>query len=91
MKVDFEFLLWNIENGKTNGITNGSKLCEQYNSHKLEITTQLEWIYILYFTLAFITPLDGFPALATNGLKPRILSSNLLLVSQKMFSKYYKK
>ena len=42
MKVDFEFLLWNIENGKTNGITNGSKLCEQYNSHKLEITTQLE-------------------------------------------------
>ena len=33
---------YEIENGKTNGITNGSKLCEQYNSHKLEITTQLE-------------------------------------------------
>ena len=91
MKVGFEFLLQNIENGKTNGITNWSKLCERYNSNKFEIITQLGWIHILYCSLACINPLDGFETLATKGLKPRIFSSNFLLVSQEFFSNDYKK
>ena len=47
-----------------------------------EIITQLQWMHILYFKLACINPSDRFHTLATNGLKPRIFSSNLLLVSQ---------
>ena len=73
-------MLWNIENGKKNGITNWSKLCERYNLNKLEIVTQLEWIQILYFELACINASDGFQTLANNGLKSRIFSSNLSLV-----------
>ena len=56
-----------------------------------EIIAQLEWIHILYFKLACINPLDGFQTLAINGLKPRIFSSNLILVSQELFSNDYKK
>ena len=47
-----------------------------------ELITQLQWMHILYFKLACINPSDRFQTLATNGLKPRIFSSNLLLVSQ---------
>ena len=57
----------------------------------LEIITKLEWIHILYFNLACINPSDGFQTLATNSLKPRIFSSNLLSVSQELFSNDYKK
>ena len=46
---------------------------------------------ILYFKLACINPSDRFQILATNGLKPRIFSSSLLLVSQELFSNDYKK
>ena len=46
---------------------------------------------MLYFKLACINPLDGFQTLATNGLKPMIFSSNLLLVSQELLSNGYKK
>ena len=56
----------------------------------LEIITKLEWIHILYFNLACIW-IDGFQTLATNSLKPRIFSSNLLSVSQELFSNDYKK
>ena len=49
-----------LKNGKTNEITNWSKLCERYDSNKLEIITQPEWIHILYFNLACINPSDGF-------------------------------
>ena len=54
-----------------------------------EIIAQLEWIH--NFKLACINPLDGFQTLAINGLKPRIFSSNLILVSQELFSNDYKK
>ena len=84
-------MLWNIENGKTNGITNWSKFCERFNSKKLEIITQLDWIHILYSKLACINPSDGFQTLTTDGLKTRIFSSNLLLVSQELFSNNYEK
>ena len=43
MKVDFEFLLWSIENGKTDGITNWSRLSERYSSNKLVIIT-ITWM-----------------------------------------------
>ena len=43
IKVDFEFLLWNIENGKINGITNWNKLCDWYNSNKL-LNNNTIWI-----------------------------------------------
>ena len=48
-------------------------------------------MHILYFKFACINPADGFRTLATNGLKPRIFSSDLLLVSQELFSNGYKK
>ena len=48
-------------------------------------------MHILYFKLACFNPSDRFHTLATNGLKPRIFSSNLLLVSQELFSNDYKK
>ena len=41
--------------------------------------------------VACINPSDGFQTLATNDLKPWIFSSNLLLVSQELFSNDYKK
>ena len=77
-------MLWNVENGKTNGITNWSKVCERYNSNKLE------WIHIIIFKLVWINPLGGFQTLATNGLNPSVFSSNLLLASQELFSNNYK-
>ena len=80
-----------MKNGKTNGIASWSKLCEPFNSNKLEKTAQLEWIHILYLNLECINPSDGFQTLATNGSKPMIFSSNLLLVSQELFSNDYKK
>ena len=45
---DFEFSLWDIENGKTNGITNWSKLCEQYNWNKENDNTTLMNTYALF-------------------------------------------
>ena len=45
-----------------------------------------EQIHILNFNLDCINPSDGFQTLATNGSKPRIFSSNFLLVSQELFS-----
>ena len=78
-------MLWNVENGKTNGITNWSKLCERYNSNKLE------WIHILIFKLVWINPLVGSQTLTTNGLHPSVFSSNLLLAPQELFSNNYKK
>ena len=47
--------------------------------------------YTLFFKFACINPADGFQTLATNGLRPRIFSSDLLLVSQELFSNGYKK
>ena len=78
-------MLWNVENGKTNGITNWSKVCERHNSNKLE------WIHIIIFKLVWINPLGGFQTLATNGLNPSVFSSNLLLASQELFFNNYKK
>ena len=51
----------------------------------------MEQIHILYFNLDCINPSDGFEILAANGSKPSIFSSNLLFVSQKLFSNDYKK
>ena len=93
-KVELRCFRWCcriLKNSKTNGITNWSKLCERFNSHKPEIITQLEWIHILYFNLECINSSDGFQTLAISGSKPRIFNSNLLLVSQKLFSNDYKK
>ena len=56
-----------------------------------EIITKFKWVHILYFKLTCINPLDGFQIVANNGLKPRIFSSNLLLVPQELFSNDYKK
>ena len=75
-----------LKNGKTNGIANWKKLCERYNSNTLEIITQLERIHILYFNLDCINLSDGFQTF-----KPRIFSSNLLFVSQELFSNDCKK
>ena len=80
-----------LKNGKTNGITNWSKLREGCNSNKLEIVTQLGQIHILYFNLDCINFSDALQTLATNGSKLKIFSSNLLLVSQELFSNDYKK
>ena len=51
----------------------------------------IEQIHILYFNLDCINLSDGFQTLATNSSKPRVFSSNLLLVSQELFSDDYKK
>ena len=61
-------MLWNIENGKTNRITNKSKLCEQYNLNKLwnNNTTWMNTCTIL--KLSYINPMDRFQTFATNGL-----------------------
>ena len=90
-KKTLNFCCWTLKNGKTNGITSWRKLCEWFNSNKLEKITQLEWIHILSLNLECINPSDGFQTLATNGSKPMIFSSNLLLVSQELFSNDYKK
>ena len=47
--------------------------------------------YIYCFKLSCINLSYGFQTLATNGLKQRILSSNLSLLSQELFSNDYKK
>ena len=48
-------------------------------------------MHILYFRSVYINPLGEFQTLATNVLKQRIFSSNLSLVSEKLFSNTYKK
>ena len=53
--------------------------------------TTIEQIHILYFNLDCINPSDGFQTLTNNSSKPGAFSSNLLLVSQELFSDNYKK
>ena len=48
-------------------------------------------MHILYVNLEWINPSEGLQILATNGSKPMIFNSNLLLVSQELFSNDYKK
>ena len=55
------------------------------------MTTKLESMHMLYLNMACINPSEEFQTLATNGLKARVFSSNLLLVSLEMLSNDYKK
>ena len=60
IKVDFEFLLWNIENSKINGITIETIFVIDITQINFEIITQFEWMHILYFKLASNNTLDAF-------------------------------
>ena len=44
-----------------------------------------------FLKLTCINPSDGFQTFATNSIKPRTFSSNLLLISEELFSNDYKK